>query len=216
MNTACHESCKTHGPGKVNPGHDLYGYMRHAWHQCSCSLHHSTTTRHDQVLTILQKYVRTYCGILAEQGQFLNRDNDTRKSTDLLLTFPNWPGAKSMSVDYTCLCPYLPKYSASASANFAKAQADREKDKVNHHAEWCRVTHNRDFLGLPGSTLGSLGTPTFWKFFDTLWGLAIRKDKRSGGTGRDIEDAKQRCLAEIHAVIIRYTTDHIIALSGRA
>ena len=138
MNTACHESCKTHGPGKVNPGHDLYGYMRHAWHQCSCSLHHSTTTRHDQVLTILQKYFRTYCGILAEQGQFLNRDNDTRKSTDLLLTFPNWPGARSMSVDYTCLCPYLPKYSASASANFAKAQADREKDKVDHHAEWCR------------------------------------------------------------------------------
>ena len=159
MNTACHESCKTHGPGKVNPGHDLYGYMRHAWHQCSCSLHHSTTTRHDQVLTILQKYFRTYCGILAEQGQFLNRDNDTRKSTDLLLTFPNWPGARSMSVDYTCLCPYLPKYSASASANFAKAQADREKDKVDHHAEWCRKTHNRDFLGLPGSTLGSLGTP---------------------------------------------------------
>ena len=39
---------------------------------------------------------------------------------------------------------------------------DREIMKVNHHAPWCLKTYNRDFLAIPATTLGSIGTQQFY------------------------------------------------------
>ena len=216
LDPSCSPKCATHGPGKVMIGHDLFGQMRHGYHQASCSLFNTTTTRHDALLSILERYLRKHCHLVVEQGQHLNQDVDSRKSTDILITFPNSKKRKSLTLDYTCQCPFLPKYRKDAAENFLKTLTGREREKYGRHAKWCKENFNRDFMGLPGSTLGSVGTEKFWDLIDSIWFTAAAKEIAMGGNDRALHQAKQDMLAEMHAVVVRYTADHIIALSGRS
>ena len=79
IDPACHPTCKLAGPHNVTPTSKYWGIMRHAWHQASCGLFYSTTTRHDAWLTILQKYFRSHCRLLADQGYHLNKDLQGRE-----------------------------------------------------------------------------------------------------------------------------------------
>ena len=92
---------------------------------------------------------------------------------------------------------------------------DAGRRKTNHHGLWCLAIHNRAFVAIPGTTLGSIGHDAFWDFFDTTWDVAIAREVAGGGSGDDLRRRKQDTLAELHAEVIRYTADHIITMSGR-
>ena len=112
--------------------------------------------------------------------------------------------------------PFLPSYRDDAEEDFMKTLTAKEREKNNKHAKWCKENFNRDFMGLPGSTLGTVGTWKFWDLIDGVWLSAAAKEIAMGGNDRLLQQAKQDMLAEMHAVVARYTTDLIIALSGRA
>ena len=131
------------------------------------------------------------------------------------MTFPNQPWKLATSGDYTCLCPFTISYIKTAASEFAKVLEDRAREKDNHHKAWCKATHNREFLAMPGTTLGSIGHDKFWDFFEALWSVAIAKEVTAGGNGDALRQAKIDTLAEVHAAVIQYTTDHIIMMSGR-
>lgn len=83
------------------------------------------------------------------------------KSTDILVGFPDRPGKRDLCIDYTCVCSFLPKYRSVASNDFEKHMGNVMKLKHDKHANYCMQAHNRDFHGLPASTLGRTGTSDF-------------------------------------------------------
>ena len=115
----------------------------------------------------------------------------------------------------TCICPFLSTYDDKAATNFAAMLEKRAAEKDGRHKDWCKKTHNREFLAIPGTTLGSIGGSAFWEWYDNIWSRAVRNEIAAGGSGHELQRHKQDLLAVAHAIVIRYTTDHIIALSGR-
>ena len=85
--------------------------------------------------------------------------------------------------------------------------------KHNKHAEYCKNTHNRDFNGLPAATLGRTGTDEFDDWIDIEWKVAVYKLRREGLSERELQLAKNDMFAEMHAAMVRHTTDHVIKLS---
>ena len=214
-NPSCHQTCINAGPGKIGPNHEYYGLMRHAYHQASCSLMRTTSARHDAVLEAFDKYLKRYLHLTSNLGEFLQKDEGSNKSTDILVGYPNQAWRRSMSGDYTCICPFLTRYHKKAVDDFRAMIEGRAEEKVGRHSEWCDKTHNRDFLAIPGTTLGSIGGDDFWEWYDGIWDKAARDEVAAGGSRHELDRHKQDLLAMAHAIIIRYTTNHIIALSGR-
>ena len=147
----------------------------------------------------------------AYTGQHLNKDYASRKSTDLLVTFPGdddqWPTA----MDYTCLCPHLPKYRAKALKDFMAMIDTRARDKTKKHAEYCH-RERRTFIPIPGTTHGSTGTAAYWDLIDAAWARATRRDPHGTKTHTHAEN-KQAFMARLHAILINYTADHVAFLS---
>ena len=154
-NPACHQSCSIAGPGRVGPNHALFGLMRHGYHQASCSIDNTTTTRHNAVLAVLDRRFRRHCGVISQLGEHLQRDDNTRKSTDILMVFPNQPWRKATSGDYTCMCIFTSSYIDRAVANFAKVLEDKARIKTNHHGPWC-LCHSSSSKQTCACTLRSL------------------------------------------------------------
>ena len=94
----------------------------------------------------MDKRFRRHCGVLCHLGEHLQRDDNSRKATDILMTFPNQPWKLATSGDYTCLCPFLISYIKAAASDFAKVLEDRAREKDVRHKAWCKATHNRDFV----------------------------------------------------------------------
>ena len=113
------------------------------------------------------------------------------------------------------MCPFLSTYDDRAATDFAAMLEKRAAEKDGRHKEWCKKTHNREFLAIPGTTPGSIGGSAFREWYDNIWGRAGRNEIAAGGSGHELQRHKQDLLAAAHAIVIRYTTDHIIALSGR-
>ena len=86
------------------------------------------------------------------------------------------------------------------------------KDKEGKHSQHCDGA-GRDFIAIPGTTLGSTGHRPFLDIIDAAWSRAIRHNL-SGSEGRSIQEEKQAYYARLHAVLIRYTAYHIKALSN--
>ena len=214
-NARCSQHCTEGGPGyfRLHPHHELLSHMQHGRHQAQCSLHYVTTTRHDAVLRIIRRYLRIMLLLSAKMGFHLNRDVVTKKSTDILVGFPDRPGKRDLCIDYTCVCSFLPRYRSVASNDFEKHMGNVMKLKHDKHADYCMKAHNRDFHGLPATTLGRTGTSDFEEWVDTEWRVAVYKLRRAGLSERELQLAKNDMYAEMHAIVIRYTTDHIIQLS---
>ena len=212
----CHRSCNRVPQPRtaMAPTHDLYGTFQHAYHQINCTLFWTTTVRHDAYLEAIAWALRKICGILAFTGQYLNKDYNSRKSTDILVTFPGNPDRWPTAMDYTCMCPFLPKYRKSAITDFGKMMTQRAAEKIRKHQAYC-ASQRRTFVAAPGTTLGSTGGKEYWDVIDAAFAYAMMRDQAAGGTGYAKQEEKQAFLARLHAILIRYTAQHIIELSGR-
>ena len=71
------------------------------------------------------------------------------------------------------------------------------------------------FFNKPDRTHNITANNDFWEWYDGIWDKAARDEIAAGGSRHELDRHKQDLLAMAHAIIIRYTTNHIIALSGR-
>ena len=85
------------------------------------------------------------------------------------------------------------------------------KEKDGKHSKHCDNA-GRDFIAIPGTTLGSTGHRPFLDIIDAAWSRAIRRNL-SDSEGRSIQEEKQAYYARLHAVLLRYTAYHIKTLS---
>ena len=196
----------------MTPAHNLWGTFRHGYHQCSCPMNGTISQRHDQYLEVIASTLRKYCGILAYTGQYLNKDSYSNKSTDLLIVFPGDLHKRPIAIDYRCVCAFLATYRDQAKKSLESVLLPIAKGKEGKHAEHCDGA-GRDFMAMPGTTLGSTGHKPFLDIIDVAWSRAIRQNL-SGSEGRSIPEEKQAYYARLHAVLIRYTAYHIKTLSG--
>ena len=88
----------------------------------------------------------------------------------------------------------------------------RKRQQEGKHSQHCDGA-GRDFLAIPGTTLGSTGHRPFLDIIDAAWSRAIRHNL-DGSEGRSIQEEKQAYYARLHAVLLRYTAYHIKALSN--
>ena len=188
--------------------------MQHSWHQASCTFHRTLNTRHDQYLEAIAKTARKDLGLLALTGEYLNKDYKSRRSTDLYVVFPGSVDEMPVSMDYTCVCPFLPTYRTAARKNFEGMLLARGKQKSDHHGPYCKDM-GRIFVPAPGSTTGATGTDEYWAFMHRIFARAITRDQIAGGSGFGIQEQRRELLAQLHAIIIRYTAQHTVSLSGR-
>ena len=112
------------------------------------------------------------------------------------------------------MCPFLPKYRKSAITDFGKMMTQRAAEKIRKHQAYC-ASQRRTFVAAPGTTLGSTGHKEYWDVIDAAFAYAMLRDQAAGGTGYAKQEEKQAFLARLHAILIRYTAQHIIELSGR-
>ena len=124
--------------------------------------------RHDQYLEELARTMRRDLGLIAVTGQHLNKDYESNKSTDLYIVFPVSTDECPISVDYTCLCPFLKKYRGRAKRDFRGMLEARANDKTNKHKDWCKQM-GRLFVAAPGTTLGGTGTTEYWGLIDKVF-----------------------------------------------
>ena len=190
-------------------------FLQHGYHQASCSIGGVTTTRHDRVLEIIAAYLRTTCGLIANTGRYLNKEYNSQKSTDLLITYPGEPDKLPVAVDYTCHCPFLALYRDAAARNVTKHMADQEAKKTRKH-EKDRREMNRRFVGVPGTTLGDIGTETFWDLIDSATRNAVTVAQIQGKDAFEINAAKQNMITTIQGDVARYTGTLVHSLSCRA
>ena len=148
----------------------------------------------------------------AYTGQYLNKDSYSNKSTDLLIVFPGDLHRRPIAIDYRCVCAFLATYRDQAKKSMESVLLPIAKGKEGKHAQHCDGA-GRDFMAMPGTTLGSTGHKPFLDIIDVAWSRAIRRNL-SGSEGRSISEEKQAYYARLHAVLIRYTTYHIKTLSG--
>ena len=74
---------------------------------------------------------------------------------------------------------------------------------------------DRIFIPAPGSTTGATGTDEYWAFMHRIFARAITRDQIAEGSGFGVQEQKRELLAQLHGIIIRYTAQHTIWLSGR-
>ena len=118
-----------------------------------------------------------------------------------------------VSMDYTCICPFLPTYRTAALSSFEGMLQARGNQKSKHHGPYCKDM-GRIFVPAPGATTGATGTDEYWKFMLRIFARAIIRDQVAGGSGFGVQEQKRDLLAHLHAIIIRYTAQHTISLSG--
>ena len=167
------------------------------------------------MLEIIAAYLRNTCGLIANTGRYLNKEYNSQKTTDLLITFPGEPDKLPVAMDYTCHCPFLPNYRNPAARDFTKHMSEQEARKTRKHAEDCSDM-NREFVGVPGTTLGDLGTDTFWDIIDSATMKAITTAQIQGKDAFDINAAKQNMITAIQGEVTRYTGTLVFNLSSRA
>ena len=128
--------------------------------------------RHDQYLEVIANTLRKHCGILAYTGQYLNKDSYSNKSTDLLIVFPGDLHRRPIALDYRCVCPFLVTYRGKAMKDVESVLLPIAKDKEGKHSQHCDGA-GRDFIAIPGTTLGSTGHRPFLDIIDAAWSRAI-------------------------------------------
>ena len=111
------------------------------------------------------------------------------------------------------MCAFLGKYRKQAVKDMERLLSGRAADKVGRHAQYCD-DQGRTFLALPGTTQGSTGLEDWWTLLDDVWFRAVRADPHGARTHARAERL-QAFLAALHAVIVRHTAQHILALSKR-
>ena len=74
------------------------------------------------------------------------------------------------------------------------------KGKEGKHSQHCDGS-GRDFIAIPGTTLGSTGHRPFLDIIDAAWSRAIRHNL-DGSEGRSIQEEKQAYYARLHAVLL--------------
>ena len=189
-------------------------YLIHGYHQAGCPIGGTTTIRHDLVLEAIAKFLRHSCGLLANTGRYLNKEYNSQKSTDLLIVYPGEPDRLPDTMDYTCHCPFLPAYRSRAARNFTEHMKTQARNKAHKHAIHCR-NMNRNMIGVPGTTLGNIGTETFWNVIHGAMTNTIIQKQLGGNDHLQIQNEKQQLLLEIQSIIIKYTAQHIANLSSK-
>ena len=90
----------------------------------------------------------------------------------------------------------------------------QERRKTQEHEMHCR-NMNRNMIGVPGSTMGNIGTDTFWNIINGAVTNIITQKQLKGNDHLQIQEEKQQLLLEIQTIIIKYTAQHISNLSSR-
>ena len=175
------------------------------------SSHYDTTDTSKKIASTPRRTL----GLLAVTGKYLNKDYDTRKTTDLYIVFPGSVDELPVSVDYTCHCPFLPVYRRTAYKDFEFFMKQRHEAKTRKHFKWCdNHVSKRLFIAAAGTTIGGTGTKPFWDLIDKVFTRAIIKDQILGGTGYGIQEQRRLFMQRLQSIIIRYTAQSVAALSG--
>ena len=141
-----------------------------------------------------------------------NVSSSVTSGTKTDATFVNHARPPIITIDFTISCIFNPSYIGAAAVDPRAIFDLRAAEKYEKHLQGCDDM-GRYFLAFVITTLGGVGPPDVWRWFDSIYREAFMLARAAGEDGSDVLQRREHAIARLAASLMRTRTDMLVELA---